>query len=232
MAIAPVETISDTTSGRSTSQSDVIDKNEFLMLLVTQLQNQDPLNPMEYAEFTSQTAQFASLEQLQLINENLGYLQKYQSAIFDEHAVSFIGKNVKVSDNTVDITGGVPDELMFDLERDANEFYVYIYDSNGDLVKEISEAGTFSSGEQDVTWDGNDEQGNPLPDGTYYFEVQAVDTNGTTFIGEPFYENTVTSVNFWEGTAYLTAGNREISIGNVLKVSASYETESEEGGET
>jgi flagellar basal-body rod modification protein FlgD len=180
---------------------------------------------MEYAEFTSQTAQFAALEQLQVINENLGYLQKYQSAIFDENAVSFIGKSIKVSDNTIDMTDGASEELHFELESDANEVYIYIYDSNYDLVKEIIETGNFSAGEQVLTWDGTDDSGNQVPDDRYFFEVQAVDDNGTTIIGEPFYEGTVDAVNFWNGTAYLTSGNREIAMGNVLKVTAAEEDE-------
>lgn len=222
MAISPIETLSNNVTGQSTlKKNDSIDKNEFLTLLVTQLKNQDPLNPMDSAQFTSQMAQFSSLEQLQNINENLGNLQKYQSALFDEHAVSFIGKTVKVSDNKVDLTGNDSEKLHFKLEKDARAVYAYIYDSNGSLVKEIAQTGTFSAGDQSLTWDGTDDNGKRVSDGSYSFEVQAVDSSGTTFTGTPFYEDTVTSVNFGNGTAYLTAGNRDISVGNVLKVTGS-----------
>jgi len=135
--------------------------------------------------------------------------------------VAFIGKTIKVSDNTVDINEGASKELQFELGRDAAEVYVSVYDASGEFVKEISETGSFSAGEQGVTWDGTDDNGNRVPDGRYSFEVQAVDANGITFAGAPFFENTVTSVNFWDGTAYLTAGNHEIAIGNVIKVSGS-----------
>jgi len=219
MAIAPIQTIDDNSAQGSTSGNDVIDKNEFLLLLVTQLQNQDPLNPMDYSEFTSQTAQFASLEQLQRINENLGYLKMYQSALFDENAVAFIGKEVKVSDSRLSVTEGVCDELQFELKTDATQINAYIYNSNGDLIKSITQTGTFNAGEQVLSWDGTDDNGNPVDDGTYFYEVQAVDVNGATFSGDPFYVNTITSVNLWDGTAYLTAGDRDIPIGNVVKVS-------------
>lgn len=221
MAIAPIETLSNNAAQGSTSANDAIDKNEFLLLLVTQLKNQDPLNPMEYAEFTSQTAQFAALEQLQAINENLGSLQKYQSALFDEHAVSFIGKKVKVSDNTVDLKANASEELHFELEKEAREVYAYVYDATGSLVKEIAQTGSFSAGEQSLTWDGTDDDGNRVSEGRYSFEVKAVDSSGTTFTGEPFYEAVVTSVNYGDGTAYITAGNRDISVGNILKITGS-----------
>ncbi len=64
-----------------------------------------------------------------------------------------------------------------------------------------------------------------MPDDRYYFEVQAVDANGNTFTGVPFYEDIVTSVNFWNGTAYLTAGNHDIALGDVIQVTESPEEE-------
>ncbi len=220
MAISPIERLASSSEGRTASSNNTIDKDEFLLLLVTQLKNQDPLNPMEYAEFTSQTAQFASLEQLQDINKNLGNLQVYQSALFDEHAVSLIGKTVTVDDNRLKVTEGVPEQLNFDLERATSDLYVYIYDENGNLVREIDKSGPFDTGENSLTWDGMDNDGLPVPDGTYSFEVQAVDPDGRTFSGKAFFQAPVTSVNFWNGTAYVIAGEREISLGNVTRVTA------------
>ena len=99
MAIYPTGSIEGIgNAGQLSSGADVIDKDEFLELLITQLQNQDPLNPMENSEFTSQMAEFASLEQLQNINGNLESLHLYQTALFNENAVSFIGNKVKAVD--------------------------------------------------------------------------------------------------------------------------------------
>lgn len=221
MAIYPIETLSGSATGQSVSSNESIDKNDFLILLVTQLQNQDPLNPMEPAEFTSQMAQFSSVEQLMNINESLGNLQKYQSALFDENAVSFIGKTIRVSDNTIEITENETEELHFELGKDASAVYVYIYDSDGSLVKEIAQTDSFCAGDQSLIWDGTDDNGNRVSEGNYYFEVQAVDNLGATFTGKPFYVGTVTSVNFWDGTAYLTIGSHDINIGNVVMVSSS-----------
>ena len=219
MAIAPIEIMGTNNTSEPTSSRDAINKNEFLLLLVTQLQHQDPLNPMDNAEFTSQTAQFASLEQLQNINENLVNLQNYGSALFDENAVSFIGKTVKASDNSINYTNGSSAEMKFDLERDAKEVYVYIYDSSGNLVKEIVESGTLAAGEHSLTWNGTDNDNTILPDGKYSFEVQADDVDGITFEGAPFYTGKITAVHFGNGIAYLSAEDREIAMGNVKKVS-------------
>ena len=218
MAIAPIETIQNSIQEDPGSGLDVIDKNEFLLLFVTQLQNQDPLSPMENSELASQTAQFASLEQLQYINENLENLQKYQSAIFDENAVSFIGKRIKATDNAIDLAAGSPADIQFDLERDATGVNVSIYDSNEQFITEII-GSSQSAGRNTLTWDGTMIDGvTPAPEGRYYATIQAVDNSGETFYGFPFIEAIVTEVNFWNGTAYLTAGGRDIAIGSVQKV--------------
>ena len=142
MAISAIETIQDSISNGSAieSSADTLDKNEFLMLFVTQLQNQDPLSPMDNAELAAQTAQFASLEQLQYLNENIVNLQKYQSAIFDENAVLFIDKFVRVTDNAIELKNGEPVDINFDLEREATAVYVSIYDANGNRISEVEGA--------------------------------------------------------------------------------------------
>ena len=202
------------------SGADVIDKDEFMQLLITQLQNQDPLNPMENSEFTSQMAEFASLEQLQNINGNLESLHLYQTALFNENAVSFIGNTVKAVDNTINLNNQVPDELRFNLDYDASAIYVSIYNSNNELLRSIESVETVSAGEQNLMWDGNDDAGNQVSDGEYFYEVRAVGFNGFDFSGTPFFEGVVTSVGFSSnGTAYLSTGDREIKVGNVIEVS-------------
>jgi len=220
MAIFPTATIGASQPSELTSGSDVIDKDEFMQLLITQLQHQDPLNPMDNSEFTSQMAQFASLEQLQNINSNLDSLKLYQSALFNENMASFIGNTVKAVDNTIGLSNGVPDELKFELDNAASEIHISIYDSSDSLVKNISTTGDYSAGEQILQWDGTDNGGNPAPDGSYSYIIQAVRPDGYNFNGIPFYEGPVDSVHYSEeGTAYLSSGGRSISAGSVIMVS-------------
>jgi len=219
MAIFPIGSIGTSSTSELSSGNDVVDKDEFMNLLVAQLQNQDPLNPMDNAQFTAQMAQFASLEQLQNVNSNLEDLHLYQTALFNENAVSFIGKSVKAVDNSFSITNGTPDDLRFDLEIDANAAYVSIYDSGNNLVRTIDVNETLSAGDQNVTWDGTDDDGAQVSDGEYSYLVQAVGDNNFNFNGTPFYEGLITTVGFLSnGTAYLTSGDRKISVGNIMEV--------------
>ena len=81
MPVTELENITSTTSSISGQADNVLGKDDFLSLLITQLQYQDPLNPLDSTEFTAQLAQFSSLEQLNNVNTNLGYLQLYQTFI-------------------------------------------------------------------------------------------------------------------------------------------------------
>lgn len=221
MAIYPTGSIEGIgKTSQLSSGADVIDKDEFMQLLITQLQNQDPLNPMENSEFTSQMAEFASLEQLQNINGNLESLQLYQTALFNENAVSFIGNKVKAVDNTIKLNNQVPDELHFNLDYDASAIYVSIYNSSNDLVKTIESIESYSAGEHNLVWDGKDDSGNQLPDDEYFYEVRAVGFDGFNFSATPFFEGIVDSVAFsTNGTAYLSTGDRNIKTGNIIEVS-------------
>jgi flagellar basal-body rod modification protein FlgD len=217
MSILPIGVMQDNNSIKATSEKGVVDKDEFLMLLVTQLQNQDPLNPMDYNQFTAQMAQFSSLEQLYNVNSNLETLNGYQKGVFNENLSSFIGKNVKVYDNSIDLAEGNANQLNFSLNNSATEIYVSIYNPQGDLVKEITQTGTYSKGENSITWDGMDNNGNVLGNGEFTFEVQAIG-NGATFNGNPTRNFLINSIEFVDGVAKLRSGENTIEINNVIGV--------------
>jgi flagellar basal-body rod modification protein FlgD len=107
--------------------------------------------------------------------------------------------------------------MHFELAHDANDVLVHVYDSEGNLIKTI-EAGSLNAGEQTVEWDGTDNEGNQVSDGTYTFEVVATDTDGNTINATTFITALVSGVSFKDGTTYLLAGDQEIAIGSVFRV--------------
>ena len=94
MITTAIDSASVGTTQASVNASKEMDRDAFLSLLITQLQNQDPLNPTDSTEFTAQLAQFSSLEQLGNVNENLKQLQDFQASINNSQAVSLIGKEI------------------------------------------------------------------------------------------------------------------------------------------
>jgi len=201
----------------SVPKPNILGRDAFLKLLVTQLQHQDPLNPTDSTEFTAQLAQFSSLEHLGNINDSLGDLQSSQTASNNSQAVNFIGKTVKSSGNSIYVTDGVSDGVQFELGADSKAVYLNIYDAVGNYIKAIG-SGALSAGEQTLKWDGTDSNGNKVPDGAYAFEIFAVDAYDNMVNTKSFTTGTVTGVTFNNGRLCLLAGNREIPVDAVIEV--------------
>jgi flagellar basal-body rod modification protein FlgD len=197
--------------------STAMGKDDFLTLLITQLQNQDPLNPADSTEYTAQLAQFSSLEQLSNVNKNLEYMHLYQASINNAQAVSFIGKEIISLGNDVRVTDGQAESCRFELSGDAGGVVVNIYNPAGNLVKAI-EQGAMDNGRQTVAWDGTDQNGNMVPDGDYTFEVMAVDPNDQKVEAVTYSAGLVEGVTFIEGRTYFLVGNQKISISDIVEV--------------
>jgi len=139
-------------------------KDDFLKLLIAQLENQNPLKPQEATEFTAQLAQFSSLEKLININDALKEIELIQSSINNAQAVSFIGKNVLSLGNEITITNGTTPDIQYELAQDASIIEIDIFDSASNLVRTLL-VGSQKAGRQAVPFDGLDKNGIPLPDG-------------------------------------------------------------------
>jgi len=218
MSVYPIDASNSNTNVVTSSNDSDLGKDDFLNLLVAQLQNQDPLEPMDSTAFTSQLAEFSSLEQLSNVNENLEYLQMYQASINNAQAVSFIGKNIDALGNSIQLASGETEEIHFELSNNSSSVFINIYDEAGSLVKYI-ENGPLGEGKQSVEWDGTDNGGNPLPEGIYKFEVMAVNANGDKVQTATYISDRVTGVTFKNGVTYLLAGGMKIPIGDVIEVS-------------
>ena len=199
------------------NESNTLGRDTFLKLLVAQLQHQDPLSPLENTEFTAQMAQFSSLEELYNINDNLKNLELYEASINNAQAVSFIGKEVEAIGNTIQIRNETPDDLRYDLMGDAAAVYIDIYDSDGYPVRQV-EKGSQSSGSYSESWDGRDDDGNTLPDGTYSYTVSAGGPEGSAVIVNSYVTGKVTEVVFNDGNVSLMVGGQGVGISDVIKI--------------
>jgi flagellar basal-body rod modification protein FlgD len=217
MAVNAVSTLADNGAASIAAKSKSLDKDAFLRLLTTQLQNQDPLNPTDSTEFTAQLAQFSSLEQLSNVNETLNTLKLYQASINNAQAVGFIGKDIVASGNSIEMKGGQPVSCDYEIPAAAKSVVVTIYDATGNFVRDY-QITALGAGQQSLTWDGRDRNGNTVADGAYTFEVQAVDQKGAKLNVTTFSKGTVTGVTFEDGITYLVTGRNKTAIGNVTQV--------------
>ena len=164
-----------------TKKNDDIGKDAFLLLLVEQLKNQDPLEPMDGTDFTAQLAQFSSLEQQTAMNDNLMLLQDYSATLNRLSALDMIGKKIEYDGSgsgSIMIDGdGQPIPLDFELADNAHEVVIDIYNSDGGRVDSF-ELGSYDMGQQSFNWNGKDTEGKNFPEGDYTFNVTARDELG------------------------------------------------------
>jgi len=202
---------------QSSGQTGELGQEDFLFLLIAQLRAQDPLDPMDSAEFTSQLAQFNSIEQLGNINTQLTGLRAAQEASNNVQAMGFIGKTVSATGGSVKLENGGPAELPFELASDSHAVFVNIYDAFGEYVRTF-ETANLGAGEQSFTWDGAGQGGKKMPDGLYSFEVAATDMNNEMVPAIALTRGVVTGVTFQNGEPTLSVDGREIPVNSVIRV--------------
>ena len=206
------------TDVQSDSPVKILGKDDFLNMLIAQLQHQDPLNPADSTEFTAQLAQFSSLEQLSNINDSLKNMEAFQASLTHSQAVSYIGKEVTAAGNGLLLEEGQPAICRFELEAATAMTAVSIYDATGGFVDSF-ETGQLGAGRQRAMWDGTDFNGNKMPSGVYEFEIQAVDAGNQNVVVTPLARALVTGVSFKDNSAYLMTGLQAIAIEDVIDVS-------------
>jgi len=217
MTVMSVSDVYSQASTPKTQENSVMGKEDFLTLLVAQLQHQDPLNPAESTEFTAQLAQFSSLEQLQNIETTLNGFEVYQSTLNNIQSSGFIGKTVTATGSMFGVNGGNPDPIRFDLVNDADSVYIQIYDNFGGFVTDI-QAGARQAGEQQVAWDGRDSNGATVADGAYTFTVMAMNTDGAIVSANSYTTGIVTGVDYKTGATNLLINDREVPISSVIRI--------------
>ncbi len=191
-------------------------KDDFLKLLATQLRFQNPLNPMNSTEFTSQLAQFSSLEQLYNVGEKLNDLLLYQNSLQNTLTAGLIGKVVRISGNKVLLQGTA--EIGYSLAQEAVKGTIRIHDPSGRLVREISLAHQAAKN-QSVLWDGRDSSGNTLPDGQYSFSIEAFDASGNQVSAETMTFGTVTGITFENNLTYLIIDERvKVQLSDIQEI--------------
>jgi len=214
-----VETTNVTGQATQTEKKDSknLDQGDFLKLLVAQLKNQDPMNPMDNTDFTAQMAQFSSLEQLMNVNENLQILTTSANATNSAQAMSLIGKEVKAEGNSIHVKNGIASDISFELPQTAGKVIISVEDQNGNVVRTI-ENSSMSAGPQQVAWDGNGQYGGPLPDGLYNYTVIAKDTDGNVMEVATFTRGIVDTISFENGIGYIHIGELKYMLSEVLEV--------------
>ena len=221
--------------------NDELGKEQFLQLLVTQLQNQDPLNPMEDQEFIAQMAQFSSLEQLMNLNTSMQGLTDATNNQQMFSATNYIGKyvtavgNVIGKSSTEGADGAIVSEITpfyYTFNAPTSSTSITVYDADGNPVYvenlDAKDGGTVFK----FQWDGKNNAGEVMADGTYTVAITAKDADGEAVLCTPMVADKVTDILRDGSTIYLRLeGGQSLKLSDVELVSASRPTIATDGSE-
>lgn len=192
------------------------DYTQFLTMLTTQLQHQDPTEPLDTNQFTQQLVMFAGVEQQVSANKNLETLVNLFESQGVDSAVGYIGKMVEAKGNGGFLNNGVA-PFVYTLDAPAEKVNVVVTDASGRAV--FSGSGSGNAGKNLVTWDGvNSFTGQQMSDGTYFLQVQATGFDGSEVAATTYTTGYVSAVEMDEDKLKLTVGNQLVPVEDVLAV--------------
>ncbi len=216
--IAGVNTSADAATTSSVGGNADVGKDEFMTLLLAQLQHQDPMEPMGNTEFISQLAQFSELDEMRKVAEGQEVMSNLMTSLNNFGSVALLGREVEFSgDEFEHREGSNVDELRFALPSDAARLTVNIYNDQGVLVRTI-ENRNMDAGLQSVSWNGMDDHQQLAPPGSYHFEIEAADA-----AEEPIYVDTiqtgkVEAVECQDGFPYLSIDGQWVPMDGIFSV--------------
>lgn len=213
-----VTAVNPTTAGSSAAEaSKSLSKNfdNFLKLLVAQLQNQDPLSPMDSTEFTTQLVQFSGVEQAISTNKNLESLLGLSRTNFNSSLVGYLGKEVTFQGDTTALRAGKA-EWTYTLPEAASASELRLFDGAGRLV--WFGPGATAAGAHVLAWDGRDMNGAALPEGNYRLVIDARDGASEAIKASIVVRGTVTGLATEAGTTQLSVDGRNVPVDQVQSV--------------
>jgi flagellar basal-body rod modification protein FlgD len=211
MAITPINNSSAASQSTGTASSVKATKDDFLKLLVTQMRYQDPMNPMDNAQMTSQIAQLNTVEGINQLNATVTNLQASLMASQSMQSASLIGKTILADGNAINLQSGSA-SLSMRLEGPAESVVVDVINSSGRIIK-TANLGANAAGIQTFTWDGSTNEGGVAPNGQYTFQVNAKKLNQAVAV-TPLTQATVSGVE-------LTSAGPQLSLNNGTNIAMS-----------
>lgn len=201
---------------QSTSRTDLAENFEmFLSLLTSQMKNQDPLNPMDSTQFVSQLVDFSSVEQQIAQNQNLESLLTLQSAMAQTSAVGFIGRVATSNTPQAALAGGEAN-WTYEMPSDATTSSILVRDESGRIVARGT--GELTTGSHAFTWNGLDENGSQLPDGSYTLEINAANSDGNAVTPAIQASARVTGVDLSGSEVILEMGGLRVPLASILSL--------------
>lgn len=206
-----------TPSALSQTPNNELNKEAFMKLLVAELKNQDPLNPMESREMVTQLSQLTSVEKLQGIESRLDALSGIQSAQSAVQNASLIGKRVEADTTSMRLTAIHPATGSYELMGDAAAVRIGIHNAAGELVR-LVDMGPQKAGRRGFEWDGTLENGQRAPNGDYFFELSAKNPDGLPIAASTRVSGVVTEITYESGQPEVVVGGSRVALRDIATI--------------
>jgi len=193
---------------------------DFIKLITTELQFQDPLNPVDSTEFISQLTQFAALDETRSINTLMGGVAASLTSVNNLSMAGLIGKDVQVEGSVIPHVEGGSETLKYQVGVDTSSIHIQVTNSAGDVVRTFG-LGPQKAGVHSVVWDGFDKNGNLLPSGVYDFSVEAKGATNSPVKATEYTFGRVTGVNYKNGVPYLVVNGADVAAATISEVRSS-----------
>jgi flagellar basal-body rod modification protein FlgD len=216
-SLTGVNTTNDLPSGAPTTGSTDLGEDTFLRLLTTQLQNQDPTNPVSNEEFVAQLATFSQLEELQGLSGKMDSLTMLNASMNNAAMTNLLGQTVVARGDTFHYGGTGDSTVYYDAPSAAADSTLTVYNADGDVVYS-TDIGALEQGEGSFTWNGTDRNGQPLPEGDYTFTVAATDSGGDSIDVTTLVRGVVDSMDFSGGSASPTIDGVTVDMANIVRL--------------
>lgn len=193
------------------------DFSEFLTLLTTQLQNQDPLSPMDTTEFTNQLVMFSGVEQQINMNQKLDSLVSLQLSNSFGAALNYVGLDVSFLGSELPFDGSSATTISYALDGQAVEAKINIRDASGKAI--FTADAERGAGKHEFVWDGSLNNGGTAEAGTYTVTIDALDIDDKAIGSSTVVSGRVRGVETQNGSLYALVGDRAVPLSNILNAS-------------
>lgn len=197
--------------------NDKLDKDAFFKLMIAQMKNQDPTNPLKSHEMAAQLANFSSLEQMQNMNSTLSEMKNGMKPQENYQALNLIGK--AVSGDSSKVTRNINDkehDFKFNLPMDVSEAKIKVFNADGQVVRTY-DMKALKKGENKITWNGEDDKGQKQTPGDYHFAIEAKAGEKKVAVKTDF-DGMITGINYTPEGPVLLVGNQSIKMRDVRKI--------------
>jgi flagellar basal-body rod modification protein FlgD len=198
--------------------NDKLDKDAFMKIMLVQMKNQDPTNPLKSHEMAAQLAQFTQLEQLQNINTNLDEMKAQAKPSESFQSLNLLGKVVAGDSSRIFRAKGDRDhDISFQLPNSAKTVKISITNEAGDVVRNAT-INNAKAGGNTWTWNGRDNKDNVMPSGNYKVTIEAFSSNDQKLTVKTDFEGIISGVNFTPQGTLLMVGNQAVRLQDIRKI--------------